>query len=162
MSTRRTRNPKGGSVRMSVYVPVGVAERLAAIADENDESLSGTASRILEENMDGFRMMNTMNKILDNQDTLMFSMEILAARLDELAKLFALRMPSREGLSETEKQELRLAAQKLTQSISRNAADAAMSYRIGESSIDPLNIDHAMKKYAEAVEKSGNGGPDKK
>ena len=154
MSTKRTRGPKGGSVRLSVYVPVGVAERLAAVAEENDESLSGTATRILEENMDGYRMMNALDKILANQDMLLFSMEILAARQDELTRLIALRVPSRTNLTEAEKQEMRLTAQKLTQTMSRNAADAAMAYRTGEPSIDPLNIDRAMKKYEETVERN--------
>ena len=154
MSTKRTRGPKGGSVRLSVYVPVGVAERLAAVAEENNESLSGIATRILEENMDGFRMMSALDKILANQDMLLFSMEILAARQDELTRLIALRVPSRTNLTEAEKQEMRLTAQKLTQTMSRNAADAAMAYRTGESAIDPLNIDRAMKKYEETVERN--------
>ena len=104
--------------------------------------------------MDGFRMMSALDHILANQDMLLFSMEILAARQDELTRLIALRVPSRTNLTEAEKQEMRLTAQKLTQTMSRNAADAAMAYRTGESAIDPLNIDRAMKKYEETVERN--------
>ena len=69
--------------------------------------------------------------------------------MDELAKFMAVRMPSREGLSDEQKQELRLSAQRLCQAMSKSAADTAMAYRTGASALDPLGIDQAVKKFSQ-------------
>lgn len=149
MEKKRTRNPKGASVRISAYVPIGTAERINSIADENGESVSSVASRLLAGNADIYALSSMLTRVLENQDMLLFSMEVLGARMDELAKFMAVRMPSREGLSDEQKQELRLSAQRLCQAMSKSAADTAMAYRTGASALDPLGIDQAVKKFSQ-------------
>lgn len=138
-------------MRISAYVPVGTYERITAIAKENGESVSASASKLLSGNADIHVLSEMLSEVLRNQDMLLFSMEVLGARLDEMTKFMAVRLPSREGLTDEMKQSLRISAQKLSLSMSRSATDSAMAYRTGDSAVDPLGIDQAVRKFESSV-----------
>lgn len=144
MSKKTQCLPHGGSEKLHVTVPTGLAERLRSVAKDKNCSLGVVITETLENNFDMARIMSQLKELNQNQDMLLFSMEILAARLDEITKLIINRVPSREKLSEEEKRELNLKAQNLSKAMARAAAEAAMAYRTGVTTIDPLSIEQVI------------------
>lgn len=143
---------KNGTIRVQAYLPLGVYERLLQVSKKENQSISKTISRLVCENLEPERIMRELIDVRGDMDTIFFALEVLGARMDEFTKLVALRIPNREGLTDEQKKELLLSAQKLSAGMAKKAADTAMAYRTGETILDPLGIDQVLSRFETETE----------
>lgn len=140
---KRTQNKK----RVQVMVPLDVAKEIDEAAAERGVTSSYLYTELVTEAYNHMKTYQVAERIENRLETVYLASELIGAKLDEIVKLIAARMPINQNLTAEEKQDLALRASK----VARAAADAATknveAYRRGTSCVEPLGVEKLIDSF---------------
>lgn len=137
--------------RVNVYLPPDVFEEIKQEAEGNDVSSSYLYTRMLCEGFSHYKTQRSIEELKGDIDTLYLALEVLSAKIDEMVKLFTIRMPSPQFTSNDEKERMIAKGSTMARSVCISAQKAVEDFRLGNSNVDSLGIEKLLKAFQEHI-----------
>ncbi len=151
---RKNNFDNSNKTRVHLCLPTDVYQDIKAKAEEKGISISYFYSQLMCEGFSHYKTQRTIEELRGDVDTLYLALEVISAKIDEMVKLFTIRMPSPQFSSSDEKEKMIAKGSTMARSVCLSAQKAVEDFRLGESNVDSLGIEKLLKTFAEHIESS--------
>lgn len=144
-------------VRFSITLPASVAEDIKRTAAERNVTASYFYTQLICEGFSHYRTQKAIESLQEDLDSQYLALELVGAKLDELVKFLAMRLPSPQFESTEQKDALVAKAEKMARNVSITARKDVQNFRTGASNVDPLGVEKLLEFFKSYIENAGNG-----
>lgn len=153
---RKNNFDNSNKTRVHLCLPTDVYQDIKAKAEEKGVSISYFYTQLMCEGFSHYKTQRTIEELRGDVDTLYLALEVISAKIDEMVKLFTIRMPSPQFSSGEEKEKMIAKGSTMARSVCLSAQKAVEDFRLGESNVDSLGIEKLLKIFEEHIANAAN------
>lgn len=159
---RKNNFDNSNKTRVHLCLPTDVYQDIKAKAEEKGVSISYFYTQLMCEGFSHYKTQRTIEELRGDVDTLYLALEIISAKIDEMVKLFTIRMPSPQFSSSEDKEKMIAKGSTMARSVCLSAQKAVEDFRLGESNVDSLGVEKLLKAFEEHIADNENASRGKK